>query len=52
MTDDIQYSVEFATIKPAKDLEEVWSNFDPTLIIDPESDQYAPRHDPVLSLRN
>ncbi|MCP4115531.1 MAG: AAA family ATPase [Desulfobacteraceae bacterium] len=38
----------FTTLTPAKTIEEVWQNFDPTLIIDPASEQYIPRTDPEL----
>ncbi len=34
---------EFTDITPANTLEEVWKNFDPTLVLDPESEQYVPR---------
>lgn len=34
---------EFTKITPAKNLDEVWHNFDPTLIIDPNSEQYVSR---------
>lgn len=43
---DIQSN--FITITPAQNLEEVWQNFDPTLVIDPASAQYIPRTDPEL----
>lgn len=39
---------DFITITPAKTLEEVWHNFDPTLVIDPASEQYIPRTDSKL----
>jgi len=38
----------FTTITPAKTLNDVWQNFDPTRVIDPASEQYIPRTDPEL----
>lgn len=38
----------FTTITPAKTIEAVWQDFDPTLVIDPTSEQYIPRTDPEL----
>jgi GTPase SAR1 family protein len=38
----------YTTITPAKTMEDVWQNFDPTLVIDPTSEQYIPRTDPKL----
>ena len=38
----------FTPLTPAKNLEEVWKNFDPTLVIDPTSDLYILRIDPGL----
>lgn len=40
---------EFTKISPAKNLDGIWHNFDPTLIIDPDSDQYVTRTDPEIS---
>ena len=39
---------EFTDITPANTLEEVWKNFDPTLVLDPESEQYVHRTAPEL----
>lgn len=39
---------EFTSIMPATDLESMWRNFDPLLIINPASPQYIPRKDAEL----
>lgn len=39
---------KYTNITPAKTLQDVWQNFDPTLIIDPDSEQYIPRIDSAL----
>lgn len=38
----------FSSITPATDLESMWTNFDPLLLVDPGSPQYVPRKDAAL----
>ncbi len=40
--------IQYASITKAENLEAVWSNFDPTLVIDPDSDFYISRSDSDL----
>jgi len=39
---------KYTKITPAKTLQDVWQNFDPTLVIDPDSKQYISRTDSAL----
>ncbi|MFP4389889.1 MAG: hypothetical protein ACLFPR_13210 [Desulfococcaceae bacterium] len=40
--------LDFSHIEPATDLESMWTNFDPLLLVDPGSPQYIPRKDDAL----
>lgn len=50
MATQIFTPMTFTEISPARDLKEVWRNFDPTFVVDPASAQYIPRTDPKLDL--
>lgn len=41
--------MEFPALTPARDLDEIWANFDPSLAVDPNSRFYVPRTDPGLN---
>lgn len=45
---DLLCHTEFTQITPAKDLEVMWNNFDPLLLVNPESPQYIQRKDREL----
>ena len=48
---DASCFIGFSKIGPAKNLDEVWINFDPTLVLDPASEQYI-LPGPILSFKS